>query len=46
MKIEKAICTGCGACCKVCPQDCLHLFPDQYGFPYPEIDVLIADAVI
>lgn len=38
MKIEKAICTGCGACCKVCPQDCLHLFPDQYGFPYPEID--------
>ncbi len=38
MKIEKAMCTGCGACCKVCPQDCLHLVPDQYGFPYPEID--------
>lgn len=30
-------CTGCGACSITCPNHCLTLVSDKYGFKYPEL---------
>lgn len=32
------LCTGCGACAAVCPQECISLKPSAEGFLYPSID--------
>lgn len=34
----KDTCTGCGACCSICPKSCLKLGTDEYGFFYPIYD--------
>lgn len=31
-------CTGCNACVQKCPQNCISLKENKYGFLYPEID--------
>ena len=31
-------CSGCGACCSICPRDAITLAPDSSGFLYPKID--------
>lgn len=38
MLVSKAKCTGCMACVHVCPQNCIKIVKDEYGFLYPEID--------
>lgn len=35
---RKADCSGCGACCSICPKDAITLVPDDSGFLYPHID--------
>ncbi len=39
MDIEKInkICTGCGACLSVCPEECISLEWDEEGFYFPKI---------
>lgn len=32
------ICTGCGACVKTCPTQCLAMEEDIFGFSYPKIN--------
>lgn len=34
----KKICTGCGACVKICPRQAITLKPDKEGFLYPSIN--------
>lgn len=34
----KSQCTGCGACSKVCPKNCITMEFDKEGFLYPVID--------
>lgn len=36
---DKRLCTACGACASVCPQDAIALVLDEEGFRYPEIDM-------
>ena len=31
-------CTGCGACVKICPTQCIKMSTDLYGFRYPVVD--------
>ena len=35
---NKSECTGCSACADCCPNNCIIMKPDVYGFLYPEID--------
>lgn len=43
MAIELAnkLCTGCTACAKVCPKQCITMKPNVEGFVYPEIDTSV-----
>jgi coenzyme F420-reducing hydrogenase beta subunit len=34
-----SICTGCGACEAICPQNCIQLRLDKNGFRYPNVDL-------
>lgn len=36
--IEKQKCYGCGACVEACPQKCIVMKEDEYGFFYPCIN--------
>ena len=40
MKIldNKKLCSGCGACCNICPKQCISMDADKEGFLYPVID--------
>lgn len=38
MLCEKDLCTGCGACVLVCPNNCVKLEQDEEGFDYPVIE--------
>lgn len=35
---NKSECTGCAACVDSCPNNCISMKSDSYGFLYPEID--------
>lgn len=35
---DRADCTGCAACCNICPQECIQMKPDKDGFLYPVIN--------
>ena len=32
------LCSGCAACCAVCPRKAISMQPDEEGFAYPHID--------
>lgn len=34
---KKSECTGCSACVSICPQKCLRMQKDEYGFLCPEL---------
>lgn len=34
----KPDCTGCNACCNICPQKCITMVNDNEGFMYPEVN--------
>lgn len=36
---DKSLCTGCGACASICPQDAIALVLDREGFRYPKVDL-------
>ncbi len=36
---DKRLCTACGACRSVCPQDAITLIQDEDGFRYPRVDL-------
>lgn len=36
--IKKEKCTGCGACCSICPKGAISMQEDETGFKYPVID--------
>lgn len=38
MPIDRKQCTGCTACAAVCPQNCITMEADPYGFPFPAVD--------
>lgn len=38
MPIDRKQCTGCTACAAICPQNCIHMEADAYGFPFPAVD--------
>jgi coenzyme F420-reducing hydrogenase beta subunit len=35
---NKNKCTGCAACCNICPNHCIEMKPDEEGFLYPNIN--------
>ncbi len=35
---NKSKCTGCSACCDVCPKNAISMEYDEYGFLYPHIN--------
>lgn len=35
---NKASCTGCYACVRICPKQCISMQPDEEGFWYPSVD--------
>lgn len=37
MLVEKSLCSGCGACVKICPKNIISLERDNEGFLYPTI---------
>lgn len=37
-KVSKQQCCGCSACSAVCPQQCIEMKQDEFGFYYPLID--------
>ncbi len=37
-RLERELCTGCGACVQVCPKSCITMDRDVEGFDYPDID--------
>jgi len=36
--IKKEKCTGCNACSNICPQNCIEMKEDKFGFRYPTVD--------
>lgn len=36
--LDKKNCTGCEACCNICPRQCITLIEDEMGFRYPHVD--------
>lgn len=36
--LDKGKCTGCAACFNKCPQKCIQMVQNKFGFLYPEID--------
>ena len=36
--IKKTDCTGCSACFNICPQNCIEMVSDDFGFWYPKVD--------
>lgn len=36
--VEKELCTGCEACASVCPQKCITMNADDFGFLHPSVD--------
>ena len=38
MICEKKDCMGCFACFNICPQKCIKMVENEYGYIYPEID--------
>ena len=38
MITDKNMCSGCGACYNICPQNCINMEEDEEGFLYPKID--------
>jgi len=37
--IDKKLCTACGACVSICPEDAITLVLDSEGFRYPKVDI-------
>lgn len=37
-KINSVLCTACNACFNVCPESCIEMVADSYGFWYPKVD--------
>lgn len=35
---HKKECTGCGCCASVCPQNCIQIAEDEFGYIYPAIN--------
>lgn len=35
---RKEECCGCAACYSICPQNAIHMEPDEEGFEYPCIN--------
>ena len=35
---KKENCSGCTACCAICPQEAISMVEDEEGFEYPQID--------
>lgn len=35
---DKSLCSGCGACFNICPENCIKMCEDSEGFLYPEAD--------
>ena len=35
---SKFDCCGCGACCQICPRQCIIMSDDEEGFLYPIIE--------
>ena len=38
VRLNKAECTGCGACASICPKAAITMQPDAEGFLYPVVD--------
>ena len=38
LKVDKHLCTGCGACVSSCPTDALELIPDENGYYRSSVD--------
>ncbi|PRR84095.1 Coenzyme F420 hydrogenase/dehydrogenase, beta subunit C-terminal domain [Clostridium vincentii] len=36
--IKKELCTGCNACSNICPQNCIEMKDDKFGFRYPTVE--------
>ncbi|WP_296878357.1 Coenzyme F420 hydrogenase/dehydrogenase, beta subunit C-terminal domain [Thomasclavelia sp.] len=36
---NKEKCSGCEACKNICPQNCIKMIEDEYGFRYPYVDI-------
>lgn len=36
--ISKELCTGCNACLNICPQNCIEMKEDKFGFRYPFVN--------
>lgn len=36
---DKKLCTACGACTSICPEDAITLVLDSEGFRYPKVDM-------
>jgi glycosyltransferase involved in cell wall biosynthesis/coenzyme F420-reducing hydrogenase beta subunit/polysaccharide pyruvyl transferase WcaK-like protein len=37
--LEMRLCTGCAACCDICPRKCVSMRADDKGFDHPEINL-------
>lgn len=38
LQTPKSVCTGCRACELICPQKCISMECDEYGFIYPNVN--------
>lgn len=39
IKVDRKMCTGCGACKEICPTGCIYITEAEYGFTYPLFDM-------
>ena len=39
IRVDYKKCTACNACVQTCPQKCINLEKDAFGFSYPTIDL-------